>query len=43
MADGIERYLTTQDPGSGYVDLPRIFNPSDETGGLGGCLAPALE
>ncbi len=43
MADGIERYLTTQDPGSGYVDIPRIFNPSDETGGVEGCLAPALE
>lgn len=43
LADGIERYLTSPDPGSGYVDAPRVFNPSDETGGAEGCVGPVLE
>lgn len=43
LADGIERYLTSLDAGGGYVQVPRIFNPSDETGGADGCVAPALE
>lgn len=43
LADGIERYLTSADAGTGYVQTPRIFNPSDETGGVEGCVGPALE
>ena len=27
LADAIESYLTTNAPGSGYVDEPRVFNP----------------
>ncbi len=42
LADGIERYLSTEDAGSGYVDTPRIFNPSGETGGTDGCVDPEL-
>lgn len=43
LADAIERFLITQDPGSGFVDTPRTFNPSGETGGSGGCVDPPLE
>lgn len=27
VADAIEAYLTTDEEGSGYVDVPRVFNP----------------
>lgn len=43
LADAIERYLTTDDPGSGFIDEPRIFTPSGGTGGAGGCVDPTLE
>ncbi|MEM7272971.1 MAG: N-acetylmuramoyl-L-alanine amidase [Actinomycetota bacterium] len=43
VAEGIERYLTTGDEGTGYVDQPRIFNPSGLTGGVDGCIDPLLE
>ena len=43
LADAIERFLTTDDPGSGFVDRPRVFNPSGATGGVEGCNDPALE
>lgn len=43
LADAIERFLTTSDPGSGFVDEPRIFTPSGATGGSGGCVDPDLE
>ncbi len=42
LADGIERYLTTEDPGRGFIDTPRIFNPSGLTGGASGCVDPPL-
>ncbi len=43
LADGIERYLTTQDPGSGFVEQARSFSPSGDTGGEEGCIDPVLE
>lgn len=43
LADGIERYLTTSDPGSGFIDTPRIFDPSGLTGGADDCIDPRLE
>ena len=43
LADGIERFLTTQDPGSGFVEAPRLFNPSGSTGGTTGCVDPAFQ
>ncbi len=42
LADGIERWLTTEDPGSGFRDSPRLFTPSGGTGGSDGCLDPEL-
>ncbi len=42
LMTGIERYLRTQDPGSGYVSTPRSFNPSGATGGQSDCVDPAL-
>ena len=42
LADGIERYLTTEEAGSGFVDTPRIFNPQSNTGGTDGCVDPVL-
>ena len=43
LADGIERFLTTQDSGTGFVEAPRLFNPSGNTGGTTGCVDPAFE
>lgn len=43
LADAIERFLTTDDPGTGFVDEPRIFTPSGGSGGSGGCIDPELE
>lgn len=43
LADGIERYLTTADPGSGFQPTPRTYNPQSETGGTTGCVDPALQ
>lgn len=42
LADGIERWLTTDDPGSGFRDEPRLFTPSGGTGGPDGCVDPEL-
>ncbi len=42
LADGIERYLTSEDDGSGFIDAARTFNPSGETGGTDGCVDPEL-
>ena len=42
LADGIERWLTTDDPGSGFRDEPRLFTPSSGTGGTDGCVDPEL-
>ncbi len=43
IADGIERYLTTEDPGAGFVDEARVFNPSSDGGGEDGCIDPPLQ
>lgn len=43
VADGIERFMTTADPGSGFVAQNRTFNPSGATGGIDGCADPALD
>jgi N-acetylmuramoyl-L-alanine amidase len=43
LADGIERYLTTTDPGTGFVDTPRRLNAGTDTGGVDGCVDPPLE
>lgn len=43
LANGIERYLTTAEEGTGFVDTPRRFNPSGATGGTDGCVDPPLE
>ncbi len=43
MADATERFLTSDDPGSGFVDEPRIFDPSGLTGGSTGCADPRLQ
>ncbi len=43
LADGIERWLVTDDPGSGFVAEPRLFTPTGGTGGTTGCVDPDLE
>ena len=43
LADAIERWLATTDSGSGFVAEPRLFTPSGKTGGINGCIDPALE
>lgn len=43
LAEAIERWLETDDPGSGFVDEPRRFTPDGSTGGSGGCVDPPLE
>lgn len=43
LANAVERWLETPDPGAGFVDVPRIFTPSGATGGADGCLDPDLE
>lgn len=42
LADGIERWLSTDDEGSPLVEEPRIFSPSGLTGGTDGCVDPDL-
>lgn len=42
LADAIERFLTTDDPGSGFTNEPRFFTPGGGTGGSGGCVDPEL-
>ena len=43
VADAAVRFLETPDPGAGLIAEPRLFNPSDETGGTDGCVDPALD
>ena len=43
LARGILRYLNTADVGEGFVEEPRLTNPSAETGGSDGCVDPVLE
>ncbi len=43
LADGVGRFLETEDSGSGFVDEPRRFSPGGGTGGANGCVDPALE
>lgn len=43
LADAIEAWLRTDDPGEGYVDDARIFTPSGATGGVEGCVDPPLQ
>lgn len=43
LADGIERYLTSAEPGSGFIATPRRLNAGTNTGGTDGCLDPPLE
>jgi N-acetylmuramoyl-L-alanine amidase len=42
VSEAVARFLTTTDPGSGFVANPRLFNPSGDTGGTDGCVDPAL-
>lgn len=42
LADAIEAWLRTDDPGAGYVDDARVFTPSAATGGVEGCVDPPL-
>ncbi|MGI9616407.1 MAG: N-acetylmuramoyl-L-alanine amidase family protein [Acidimicrobiales bacterium] len=43
LAQGINRFLTTEDPGTGFISEPRLSDPSPETGGSDGCIDPPLE
>lgn len=43
LAQGINRYLTTEDPGTGFISEPRLTEPSADTGGSDGCVDPPLE
>lgn len=43
LADAIEAWFETTEPGTGFVDQARTFNPSGATGGSGGCVDPPLE
>lgn len=42
LADGVDRWLNSDDPGSGFRDEPRLFTPSGGTGGTDGCEDPEL-
>jgi len=42
LAAAIIRFLSTDEPGAGFVDNPRLFNPSGDTGGTTGCIDPPL-
>ena len=43
LAVAIVRYIDTEDPGSGYIDQPRLAQLSGSTGGNDGCTDPVLE
>ncbi len=43
VARGIVRYLTTQDPGSGFTDAYPRTEPAGGGGGLSGCVDPPLQ
>lgn len=42
LADGIDRWLNSDDSGSGFRDEPRRFTPGGGTGGSDGCEDPDL-
>ncbi|MDH4075949.1 MAG: N-acetylmuramoyl-L-alanine amidase [Acidimicrobiia bacterium] len=42
LAAAIIRFLSTDEPGRGFVENPRLFNPSGDTGGTTGCVDPPL-
>ena len=43
LAVAIVRYIDTEDPGSGFIDQPRLAQLSGSTGGNDGCTDPVLE
>jgi hypothetical protein len=43
VARGIVRFLTTEDPGTGYVGPSRRTAPAGPGGGADGCVDPPLE
>jgi hypothetical protein len=43
VARGIVRYLTTDDPGTGYVGPSRRTAPAGSGGGAQGCVDPPLD
>ncbi len=43
LADGIERFLTSTDEGTGFVETPRLFTSAGGTGGSTGCIDPILQ
>ncbi|MEY2469545.1 MAG: N-acetylmuramoyl-L-alanine amidase [Actinomycetota bacterium] len=43
VARGVVRYLTTSDPGSGYVEPYARTQPAGGGGGVSGCVDPPLE
>ncbi len=43
VATAIVRFLTTPDPGTGFVGKARTFNPQSETGSPEGCVDPPLQ
>jgi hypothetical protein len=42
LADAMEAYLQTDDPGAGFVPEPRVFNPQPGIGGSA-CNDPDLD
>ncbi|MGH8990274.1 MAG: N-acetylmuramoyl-L-alanine amidase, partial [Acidimicrobiia bacterium] len=42
LARGVVRFLTTDDPGSGYVTPPRLADDERRGGGTAGCEDPPL-
>lgn len=43
LADAVQRWLYSDDEGSGFVDEPRLFTPGGSTGGVAGCVDPDLQ
>jgi N-acetylmuramoyl-L-alanine amidase len=43
LADAIQAFLDTDEPGSGFSEEPRRFTPDGSTGGSRGCTDPLLE
>jgi N-acetylmuramoyl-L-alanine amidase len=43
LAQAIARFVNTTDVGTGFVEEPRLTDPSAETGGSDGCIDPPLE
>jgi N-acetylmuramoyl-L-alanine amidase len=42
LADAVEAYLFTEEPGSGFIEEPRVFNPQPGLGS-GSCVEAVLE